>query len=227
MTDLTDADDEVSYKTDEFGRPDDRDYHYRIPLNDDRAFRLATWALHSMVHYDDRFVVEWDGYSGSQLSYMGIRTRDSKGHLRGLAEFAHSPRWKNVETPLTEVDEYRQNPAGGGTKIKGTFRASPVDPHAEVRLTFETVVDLTPTEFETALENGGGTLWEDEVRDPIHYAKQDAIEDYVEAYVERQRECEHRHVVDDAASYALDSPDAVAYCEDCHAELDEDGDVVA
>ena len=76
-----DNSDDVSYKTDDFGRPDDKDYHYRIPLNDDRAMRLATWALHEMVHYRDRFVTSaryeyrfWDAAWNEERCTVGRTT---------------------------------------------------------------------------------------------------------------------------------------------------------
>lgn len=220
---------EVQYKTDDFGAPADRDYHYRIPLDDDAAVRRASWALNEMLMYDDRFVAEWSDFAGDSIRYMGLRTLDHKGHLNGLEEYAFSPRWEDAGTPMTDVDRYRQNPNGSGTKVVGSFRASPVDPHAEVTLTFDAVVDLTPTEFADAL-NGLGEAWNAEVRDPINWAKEEAIEAYREAYADRQDECDHEHVVeDDDVRFGphFDSPDAVAYCEDCHAELDESGEVVA
>lgn len=222
MAALQQNDDDVSYKTDDFGRPDDADYHYRIPLNDTRAVRLATWALHGMVHYSDRFVVEWADFAGDGLSYMGIRTNDRKGHLSGLAQFAYSPRWETAGV-MTDVDRYRQNPSGAGTKVVGSFRASPVDPHAEVSLTFETVVALTPTEFESALETRGDA-WDEHVRPAIMWAKDDAVKAYQDAHAERQRECDHDHTIDvsDATGVAH-SRDAVAFCEDCHAEVADDG----
>ena len=213
-----DNSDDVSYKTDDFGRPDDKDYHYRIPLNDDRAMRLATWALHEMVHYRDRFVTEWTDFAGDGLQYMGIQTHDHKGHLAGLAEFAYSPRWQEAGR-FTDVDRFRQNPSGGGTKIVGSFRASPVNPNAELTLTFDTVVPLTPTEFEAALE-ARGDVWQDEVAPAIRWAKDDAIDAHQESYYARQRECDHDHV---AEGGHLEMPDAVAYCEDCGAELTADG----
>jgi hypothetical protein len=217
--------DDVPYPTDEFGRPAGRDYHYRIPLNDDRAMRLATWALHEMVHYKDRFVVEWDGFAGDELAYIGLRTNDSKGHLRGLAEYTHSPRWEDVsDRSTTEVDRYRQNPSGGGAKIVGTFRCDPTGDGAYRTLEYETVVALTPTEFEAALEQRGDD-W-GEVRDAIRWAKDDAIEAYNEARAEFQRECDHGPTLDADDVTVFHSPDAVAFCERCEAELDADGDVV-
>jgi len=219
----TDSDD-VDYPTDEFGRPDGRDYHYRIPMNDDRAMRLATWALHGMVHYDDRFVVEWDDFAGD-LGWFGIRTHDSKGHLDGLAEYAFSPRWESVSDRQTcEVDEYRQNPSGGGTKLVGTFRYDPTGDGAYRTLEYEAVVSLTPTEFEAALDARGDD-WT-EVRDTIHWAKQDAQEEYREARAELQRECDHVPTLDEDDVTVFHSPHAVAFCERCEAEIDADGDVV-
>jgi hypothetical protein len=218
------SDDDAQYPTDDFGRPDGRDYHYRIPMNDDRAMRLATWALHGRLHYDDRFVVEWDDFAGD-LGYIGLRTMDSKGHLTGLAEFAYSPRWESVSDRQTcAVDEYRQNPSGGGTKLVGTFRYSPTAEGFPVTLEYETVVSLTPTEFEAALENRGDD-WS-EVRDAIRWAKQDAQEDYRQARAEYQRECDHGPTRGEDDVTVFHDPRAVAFCEECGAEIDADGTVV-
>jgi len=217
---MSDAD----YPTDEFGRPDGRDYHYRIPLNNETAMRLATWALHGMLRYDDRFVVEWDGFAGSELEYLGIRTMDSKGYLAGLAEYAHSPRWESVG-PMTDVEEYRQNPSGAGTLVRGTFDYDPTGEGAYRSLEFETVVDLTPTEFAEAYDTLGET-WSEEVRPVIRWAKDDAIEAYNEARAEFQRECDHGPTLDADDVTMLHAPDAVAFCERCEAEIDADGNVV-
>jgi len=203
-----------SYKTDKFGSPDDRDYHYRIPLNDDHAMRLARWALHGMVHYQDRFVVDWDGYSGNSLSYMGIRTHDSKGHLKGLEEYSHSPKWKDGFS-LSDIDEYRSG-YSGGTKIKGSFRVDPQSFCGVSRLTFQTTIPQTPTELEAAQEERGDT-WDD-IQESIKWAKDDAMEQAREQIAEKQRNCNHEHSV---------FPDrhigrGEGYCEDCGAELTED-----
>ena len=225
MEQTTDVNDDVPYPTDEFGRPDGRDYHYRIPLDDDRAMRLAVWALNGMVHYDDRFVVEWDDFAGDGLSYIGLRTNDSKGHLKGLAEYAYSPRWEYVsDVQTTAVDEYRQNPSGGGTKIVGTFDYDPTGDGVYRTLSYETVVNLTPTEFEAALENRGDD-WE-AVRDAIHWAKEDAQAEYREARAEFQHECDHGPTLDADDVTVFHSPHAVAFCERCEAEIDADGNVV-
>lgn len=218
-------DDDVPYPTDEFGRPAGRDYHYRVPMNDDRAMRLATWALHGMLHYDGRLVSQWREFAGNSAAYIGLQTHDSKGHLQGLAEYAYSPRWEDVsdvETCL--IDEYRQNPSGGGTKVRGTFEYDPTGDGAYRTLEYDTVVGLTPTEFEAALETRGDD-WA-QVRDAVHWAKQDAIEAYREARAEFQRECDHGPTLGEDDVTVFHARDAVAFCERCGAEIDAGGDVV-
>lgn len=208
--------DNKSYKTDRFGSPNDRDYHYRIPLNNDRAMRLASWALNGMVHYQNRFVVEWDGYSGDKLAYMGIKTHDSKGHLKGLEEYAHSPKWQNMGV-MSDIEEYRQNPSGSGTQIKGSFRVDPMSFNGVQKLSFKTVVDPTPTELKEAYEQRGDT-W-DKIQDSIRWAKEESMEQAREQIAEKQRNCEHEHSVfpeNHIGEYNSDG-----YCEDCGAELTE------
>jgi len=207
------------YKTDRFGSPDDRDYHYRIPLNDDRGMRLATWALHEIVHYKDRFVVEWDGYSGDKLSYMGIKTHDSKGHLKGLAEYAHSPKWQNLGV-MSDINEYRQNPKGSGSQVKGTFRVDPQSFNGIQRLSFKTVVSATPTKLESAYEQRGDT-W-DEIQDSIHWAKQDAMESAREQIADKQRNCSHDMAVFPDNFISEYGSHAAGYCENCGGEITED-----
>ena len=209
-----------SYKTDEFGSPNDRDYHYRIPLNNNRAMRLASWALNGMVHYQDRFVVEWEEYSGDTLSYMGIQTRDSKGHLKGLEEFAHSPKWQNLNSPMSDISEYRQNPSGSGTMIKGSFRVDPTSFNGIQHLKFQTVVELTPTEFEKAFENMGET-WTTKVQNAIKWAKQDSMKHTREQIAKQQRDCDHEHaVIEDG--FIGETRKSDGYCEDCGAEITKD-----
>ena len=208
-----------SYKTDRFGNPNDRDYHYRIPLNNDRAMRLASWALNGMVHYQDRFVVEWEEYSGDTLSYMGIRTHDSKGHLKGLEEFAHSPKWQNLESPMTDIQEYRQNPSGSGTVIKGSFRVDPQSFNGVSKLTFKTTIELTPTEFTEAFENRTDE-WQS-VQEAIRWAKDESMEQAREQIAKQQRECDHDHaVIED--NFIGETRRSDGYCEDCGAEITKD-----
>jgi hypothetical protein len=206
--------DEKDYKTDRFGHPNDRDHHYRIPLNDDSAMRKATWALNSMLMYKDRFVTKWDKYSGDKLSYMGIQTHDSKGHLTGLAEYAHSPKWENLGV-MSDIDEYRGGVKGGGTKVKGTFNVDPMSFNGVSTLQFETVLDVTPTELEAAYEDRGET-W-DKIQDTIHWAKRDAMDSAREQIAEKQRQCEHNHVVGNDPDSSLP-----ATCEDCGADVRKD-----
>lgn len=202
------------YPTDEIGRPDGRNYHYRIPLNDYRAVRLATWALHDRVAYKNRLVSKWDGFSGDELSYMGIQTHDNKGHLKGLAEYSHSAKWQDGPR-FTDVDEYRG--VSGGTKVKGTFKYT--ENHCTRTLEFETAVGLTPKEFEKAAEEMGEE-WR-KVQDAIQWAKDEAIEQFQEAKMEFQRECEHPWRLEETTH-----PDAEFYCEKCEAEVTSDGETV-
>jgi len=214
---------EKDYQTDDFGRANDRDYHYRIPLNNDRAMRLASWALNGMVHYQDRFVVKWDNYSGDKLSYMGLKTHDSKGHLQGLEEFAHSPKWQNLESPMSEIQEYRQNPSGSGTVIKGSFRVDPQSFNGINRLSFKTVLELTPTEFEKAFDNRNDE-WKT-VQNSIRWAKDESMEKAREQIANKQRDCDHNHaVIDD--DYIAEYRKAAGYCEDCGAELTSEKELV-
>jgi len=209
---------EKDYPTDKFGNPDGRDYHYRIPLNDKSAMRKAAWALHEMVFYKDRFVVEWDEFSGDKISYMGIRTHDSKGHLDALAEYAHSPKWQNLG-PMSDIDEYRYS-SKGATKVKGTFRVDPQSFNGIQRLSFKTVVSATPSELESAYEQRGDT-WS-EIQDSIHWAKQDAMESAREQIADKQRNCEHSAAVFPDNHIGEYGSHADGYCENCGAEITED-----
>jgi len=168
------GDEDPDYPTDKFGRPDGRDHHYRIPYSDETAVRLATWTLHGTINAD-RLVSEWDGFSGDQLEYLGIQTHDSKGHIDGLAKYAHSPDWRDAGV-LTDVEEYR-HARGGGTRIVGTFKFSPVPEAYPITLTFDTAVDLTLTEFEDAMDALGET-WTEEVQPAIWWAKDEAMEEF-------------------------------------------------
>ena len=224
LTELKDLATDKDYPETEWGRPDGRDYHYRVPLADDAAAELAFRALKGRFPYGDRFVVEWDEFAGDELSYIGIRTNDSKGHLVGLAEFAHSPRWRDAGV-MTDIDEYR--PVGGAVRIRGSFIAYP-EPHNRVSLTFDTTVNAAIDEFETALDSMDGEVWT-QITMAMSWAKDEAIEQYREDLMDyRRHECDHPHPVEvDGNTYVVArSPDAVAVCEECGAELDERGNVV-
>lgn len=210
---------ESDYPTDEFGRPNGRDYHYRIPLNNDAAARLASLALNGMFPYKDRFVVEWKGFSGDSISYMGIRTNDSKGHLDGLAQYAHSPKWESVG-PMSDIDEYRSG-RSGGTKVRGSFRVDPQSFNGIQRLSFDTVIDVTPSELETALQDRGD-IW-DRIQETIHWAKQDSMDNAREQIANEQRNCEHEHAV--FPDRYISEHGGSGYCEDCGAELTENNEL--
>jgi len=168
------ADEDPDYPTDEFGRPDGRDHHYRIPYTDEAAINIATWTLHDTIN-PDRLVSGWSGFSGNQIAYLGIQTHDSKGHIDGLAQYSHSPDWRDAGI-LTDVEEYR-HAVGGGTRLEGTFKYHATPEAYPVTLTFRTVVDLTLTEFEEALDSLGET-WTEEVQPAIRWAKDEAVEEF-------------------------------------------------
>jgi hypothetical protein len=194
---------EKPYPTDEFGHPNGRNYHYRIPLNDDIAFKKAQLALKGMHPYKDRFVVEWKEFSGDELMYMGIQTHDNKGHLKGLEEYAHSDQWKDLGV-MSEIDEYRYYK--GGTRVKGTFNVDPMSFQGVSSLEFTTTLDVTPKELEKAYENMGDT-WS-EIQEQLSWAKDDAIEKAWEQIAEKQRDCDHNHVAEGTLE---------EYCEQCGA----------
>jgi len=210
------SDTDPNYPTDKFGRPNGRNHHYRIPLNDERAATLASRALNGLAPFSDRFVVSWDEFSGDRIAYMGIKTSDSKGHLQGLAEYAHSPKWQNVSSRVScEIDEYRSG-RSGGTKVRGSFRVDPMSFNGATKLGFSTVLDVTPTELESALENRGDT-WK-EIQDTIRYAKDESIKNARERIAEQQRNCEHEHAVF-PENHIGETARSDGYCEDCGAEI--------
>jgi len=118
---------------------------------------------------------------------MGIQTHDNKGHLKGLEQFSHSPKWKNLGV-MSDIDEYRSG-YNGGTKIKGTFRVDPQSLNDCTHLSFDTTVDVTPTEFEKAYEERNET-WQ-EIQQSVQWAKQDAMENAHEQIANKQRNCDH------------------------------------
>jgi|APHM01.1.fsa_nt_gi hypothetical protein len=206
---------DTDYPTDEFGRPDGLNYHYRIPMNNRAAMSLATRALRGMYPFEDRFVTEWDGASGDGLTYFSIETHDNKGHLDGLEKYTHAPEWEDGFR-MSCIDEYRR--VTGGTKVRGSFRATPTEGY-ETTLHFETVVSLTKAKLEDA-EEKRDERWR-EVQREISAAKDERIEEWHRQRVQQQRECDHEHTL-------LEShhPRAEGYCEDCGADVNKNNEVV-
>jgi len=149
---------------------------------------------------------------------MGIKTHDSKGHLKGLAEYAHSPKWQNLDV-MSDIDEYRQNPQGG-TIVKGSFNVDPQSFNGIQRLSFKTAVEATPTELESAYEQRGDT-W-DVIQDSIHYAKQDSMESAREQIADKQRNCSHDMAVFPDNFISEYGSHAAGYCENCGGEITKD-----
>ena len=211
---------EKSYKTDKHGRAADRDYHYRIPKQNDRAMRNAALALHGMFPYSNRLVDTWKEFSGNSLEFFGIRTIDSKGHLQRLERFSHSPKWNDAKGCLL-ISEYRQNPHGG-TKITGRFSVDPVSFSGISRLQYTTTVDPTPTELEAAIKNRGETWIK--IQKTIEHAKTEAIEEAHEQIAQYQEECDHENTTTPTECDKDHGPEKI--CMDCKASLTVDNQMI-
>ena len=204
------------YPTDEFGRPDGRDYHYRIPLND----KIAMSILRMKKQHSERHIV--DQCHDQPLGYVCCKTNDSKGPISGLESYQHSEQWERPFTKGERADWEVRYAQHGGTKIKGTITAFNRC-GGKVTVPFDTVVDMTLSEVKAA---ANGSLEElNELADEMHWVRRDAIEEHRERVHEAQQECDHAHFVEDASAH-YDSPRAIGYCEDCGAELSENDEIV-
>lgn len=213
-------DEEKPYKTDEFGRPDDRNYTYRIPIDDTRAFRKASMHLKG---FTDRWVDRLKDHDGSDIGHMVIQTKDDKGHLSGLTEYQYSAKW---ERPFKHSrHDWEIRPANkGGTKIRGTFSAFD-EAGFQITIPFDTTVSQTVSTVKAIANGEADSDVRNDFEEQMHWVKNDAIDAHRERVFEAQQDCDHEHFVrDDSAFY--DDPSAVGYCEDCGAELDDNGNIV-
>jgi len=202
------------YPTTDLGRPDGKNRHYRVHMNDSRGMRKVAMAL----QLSDRLVYECDC---CDFPYFGIETNDSKGHIPYLTEWSSDKRW---ESPFPHEDWEINYRNGGGVRIRGTF----------------TACDEYGGEFACPLDSGMREFTMSEVReianleaDPddidrfyeiMGYIKEDAVDEYHEKKAEAQRECDHRHTVEEDGP-GIVSPDAAGYCEDCGAEVTAEGEL--
>lgn len=177
MTTHTTSNQKRSYPTDEFGRPDGRNYQYRISLDDGRALRKASIADKFMGRW-----VEWDS-TGDNVPFgcVHIRTHDNKGHIPGLATCVHSHAWEDMPTGPGRLEglEMRQSTSrGGGTKIKGSVYAGATIYGAQFNyLHITTAVEATPGQIRKAYNGDLATDDADDVRDQIEDAVHWAIQD--------------------------------------------------
>jgi len=209
-----------SYKTDERGRAADRDYHYRIPKQNNRAMRNAALALRGMFPYPNRLVDTWKEFSGNSLEFFGIKTIDSKGHLQRLERFSHSPKWNDADGCFV-ISEYRQNPHGG-TKITGRFSVDPESFNGISRLQYTTAIDPTPTELEAAIKNRGETWMK--IQKAIEHAKTEAIEEAHKQIAQYQEECNHKNTTSPSKCDGDRGPEKI--CLDCNAPLTADEQLI-
>lgn len=193
------------YPTDDFGRPTGRDHHYRIPLNDTAALRIAVLADgHRWLKIDTDNSCDCD----KRWSEACVQTSDSKGHIPGLAEYEVSKEWESPWGPGRLEDLEIRNANGGGTKVKGTVPAFD-EQGQEFRLPVEFGVPETVSEVR---DNP------DLITDALQWAERDAWEELREAQLEAERECDHDHVLEGGVT-------CEAYCEDCGAEWIDTHDI--
>jgi len=191
-------------------------FHYAVPMNDDKAMRLASLALNRMGQYDDRRVVKWDNHSKDKIAFLGIKTIDNKGRLSSLSEFEHSQKWERLGV-LSDINEIKQC-SSGGTLLRGSFNVDPQSFNGVSRLTFETHTEYPPSEVKSAYEEHNDK-WKD-IQQTVSYAQNESMEKAREEIANKQRECEHEHaVIED--DYVGRHSRADGYCEDCGGEITE------
>ena len=192
-------------------------FHYVIPMNNDKAMKLASLALNRMGTFDDRRVVKWDDHSKDKLAFLGIKTIDQKGRLSLLSDYEHSQKWEKLGV-LSDINEIKQC-SSGGTLLRGSFNVDPQSFNGVSRLTFETHTEYTPSEVKEAYDQYNDT-WKD-IQQTVNYAQNESMEKAREEIANKQRECEHEHAVIDA-DFVGEHMHADGYCEDCGAEITEE-----
>lgn len=172
---------EGTYSTDEFDRPQGRNYQYRIHLDDSAAMRRVRLA----DKIGGRFITT--DHKDAPLGYVHVQTRDNKGHIPGLAEYAHSKSWEDFPAGPGRYQHLEmRNGSSGGTKISGEVYAGFDIYGCQIRYVDVTVtVSATPTEIKAAYESGEN---EDEVigeiDDAIHWALEDRYDELAEELYE-------------------------------------------
>lgn len=200
------------YPTDEFGRPNGRNYHYRIPLDDSRAMRKARIAEKIKGR-----VLEWDCCDDNPIGYTCVQTHDNKGPISGLGEYEYSKQWERPFGPGKYENLRIRYNNGGGTKIKGSVWTCD-EYGTEYQLPINTAVDLTVGEVKDAIENCGDK-W-NQLLESIQWAIEDSLEEKREKEWQKQQECSHDHVVvHDERKVSHSGLRVKGYCEDCNKEF--------
>ncbi len=185
-------------------RPDQPQRYYRVPLDDSRAMQIATRALNEDPPFQDRRVEKWSEWSGDKFKFMGVKTVDKKGHIKGLEQFEHSKKWHNAGA-MTEISEYRR--VNGGVRVKGVTRVSPESHNGVSQVEFDGTVSASLSEFKKMLEKG----FSDTVKRELKNVKQDAVRDLEDRIHEIQMQCSHPIILEGV----------VDVCEECGKEFHE------
>lgn len=202
-----------SYPTDEFGRADGRNYHYKIPLDDKRAL--------SKLRVADKVKGRWfekessASRDGKLDGCIHVQTKDDKGPISGLSEYEYSKEWEYPFGP-GRMENLRVRPntsGGGGIKVNGTV---PAYGGAGFRYDLEVsfVSELTMSEARDMTDEAYDTITNE-----LHWAEQEAHEKRREAIAEERRNCNHEHSVEFDEPKAGERGMIEGYCEDCGEEF--------
>jgi hypothetical protein len=187
-----------------------RDYLYRIPLDDRRAIRK--------VNRLDSLGMRWinkvhhstvGGREVMPCPYVFYETVDGSGHIPGLKKYVYSKQWEKF--PHDGLLEMR-HANGGGTKIRGERH---VGHDLATYVWVDFVTPFTPGDIKKMYDGdsvpdprygdrgkarrNGRMLEADEamhrLNDDFHWAEQDAIDEIEEEFHEKRwealEECDH------------------------------------
>lgn len=203
--------DDKPYSTDKYGRPDDKNYHYRIPL--DGSAKRALRKVRVAEKVKGRWIeTETSASRDGIIGYRHVETKDNKGPIAGLdGKYRFSKEWEYPFGPGRR-GQLRARPnlqKGGGTKIKG--------PVGGTDLFVDFTSELTMSQLEHMDDDAYNILARE-----MDWALEDARRKKQEAIAEQRSNCDHQHFVE------LDEPSwgemgkISGYCEDCgHEELAE------
>lgn len=194
---------EKPYPVDEFGRPNGRNYHYKIPLDDSRALRKVRIADKIKGRFIERNPTD------CSLYHVTFKTHDNKGPISGVEEYQHSEQW---ESPFTKSRysglevRYANN---GGTKVKGT-----VVNYGEVGrndIVVNTTIDMTLGEVKKAANHESDELY-NEFREKMNWVERESP---TQRDI-RQKNCEHKHAVEyDESERKRTYNEFEGWCSDC------------
>lgn len=184
-----------TFDVDEFGRPTGRNYRYRVSIDNTRALRIARVA--------DKLGCRWVNidYTADDLPYgmLYIYTRDNRGHLPGLAKFAHSPAWEKFPGGPGRLEGLEmRNASKGGTRLRGSVYAGfDIDGWEISYVDIDMTVSATPSEIKAAYNDGENfDEVSAEIEDAVFWALDDRYEEILEEKYEHDRELAEEHGCD-------------------------------